>query len=66
MRKAEYLFLLEGVVQNLSMFFFNFFPTQKNQPIWFIPKLTAITIVDLKLHANIMLLISLYLEYSKI
>lgn len=60
MCKAEYLFLLEGVIQNLSMFSVNVFPLKKNQPIciWFIPKLTANTMVDLKLHANIMLFLT--------
>ena len=66
MCKAGYLFLLEGVVQNLSMFSVNIFPTQKNQPIWFIPKLNAITIVDVKLHANIMLFLIIFRIYSRI
>ena len=32
MCKAEYLFLPEGVVQNLSMFSVNVFPLKKNNP----------------------------------
>ena len=32
MCKAEYLFLLEGVVQNLSMFSVTVFPLKKTNP----------------------------------